>query len=119
MQTINKPSTIEDEGHELTQTKLIAFQEYQIIASDIGSRENIHKLAFDEQKDWTLAKHKVELLIHRLFSTMICKHCTKNMITQHTMEFKQSIRIQACKQSKTRVIVRRGSNQIYNTIPKS
>jgi hypothetical protein len=32
---------------ELTQTKLIA--------SDIGSRENIHKLAFDEQKDWTLA----------------------------------------------------------------
>jgi hypothetical protein len=94
---------------ELTQTKLIAFQEYQIIASGIGSRENIHKLA----------KHKVELLIHILLSTMICKHCTKNMITQHTMEFKQSISIQACKQFRTKVIVRRGSNQMYNTIPKS
>ncbi len=65
---------------ELTQTKLIA--------SGIGFSKNIHKLAFDKQKDWTLAKHKVELLIHKLLSTMICKHCTKNMITQHTMEFK-------------------------------
>ncbi len=77
---------------KLTQTKLITFQKYQIIASGIGCRENIHKLAFDEQKDWTLTKHKVELLIHILLSTMICKHCTKNKITQHHMEFKQSIR---------------------------
>ncbi len=81
--------------------------------------KNIHKLAFDKQKDWTLAKHKVELLIHILLFTMNCKHCTKNMITQRTMEFKQSIRIQACKQSRTKVIVRRGSNQMYNTIRKS
>ncbi len=35
--------------------KVIKLTQTKLIASGIGSRENIHKLAFDEQKDWTLA----------------------------------------------------------------
>lgn len=69
-------------------------------------------------KDLKYVEHKVWLPILAIHSTTICKIIQPTSIYKSHMEFDETC-IQVGRQSRAKVLAKRGSNVVYNIIPKS